>query len=387
MRRRAGTETLENATHVGRERRGKEFIVERDVPLLGGDANCTRRARVLRPRRGRGRGHGGNRLRVRDEQSLELKCVAHFGPSDAAEGKRGGLVCELGILALGAALVCESTGDSLLSFVREGAGSQDAASTRPHRPHRPSAPLHAVRAVTQVVRPEPGFGGWAVVPSWARRRGIVRFGAGSGKCEQENWGGISDHGPAREQSTCLVNPFGTPLALTFEMWKHLLVPIDFSDCAARALDLALALAERDRAKLTLVHVSPLPPNLRPDALVMPAGATERLRVDDYTTRGVRERLDVLAAPLRERGFDVHTLAVAAPSGDVASELLCVLTDVGADAVVVGTHGRSGLSHLLLGSVAENVIRRATVPVITVRSRSPEAEPTREERVAEDELAG
>jgi nucleotide-binding universal stress UspA family protein len=58
-----------------------------------------------------------------------------------------------------------------------------------------------------------------------------------------------------------------------------------------------------------------------------------------------------------------------------------------DLIVVGTHGRTGLSHFWLGSVAETLVRLAPVPVLTLRSESPEAEPTREERQAEDELSG
>jgi nucleotide-binding universal stress UspA family protein len=139
--------------------------------------------------------------------------------------------------------------------------------------------------------------------------------------------------------------------------------------------------------LTLVHVSPLPANLPPDAMVTPPGATERMLFAENATRGARDRLEAIATPLRNRGVDVRTLAVAAPSGDVAEELLRGVAVSGADAIVVGTHGRAGLSHLVLGSVAEKVIRRATVPVITIRARSAEALPTREERVAEDELAG
>lgn len=171
------------------------------------------------------------------------------------------------------------------------------------------------------------------------------------------------------------------------MWKHVLVPIDFSECSVRALELGRSLAERDWATLTLVHVSPLPPNLSPDVLVTPPGETKPVRIDEYTTSGTRARLEALAAPLRDRGFDVRTLAVMAPSGDVAGDLLRVVDEIGADVVVVGTHGRTGISHLLLGSVAEKIIRRANVPVVTIRSSSPEAEPTREERLAEDELAG
>lgn len=171
------------------------------------------------------------------------------------------------------------------------------------------------------------------------------------------------------------------------MWKHLLIPVDFSDCATRALELGLQLAERERATVTLVHVSPLPPNLPADALITPPGTTERVRVDEYTTRGVRARLDAIAARVRDRGLDVRTIAALASSGDIATELLRVVAEAGANVIVVGTHGRTGLSHLLLGSVAEKIIRGATVPVITIRSHAAEAQPTREERVAEDELDG
>lgn len=183
------------------------------------------------------------------------------------------------------------------------------------------------------------------------------------------------------------NPFGPSLALTIGMWKRLLVPLDSSECAARALEVAVGFGERHDAALALVHVSPLPPNLPADALVTPPGAGEPERIDEYTRRAGRERLERTAAPLRARGLDVQTLALVTESGDVAGEILRAAADVQADAIVVGTHGRSGLSHLFLGSIAEKVIRRAEVPVVTVRSPACAAEPTREERVAEDETAG
>lgn len=171
------------------------------------------------------------------------------------------------------------------------------------------------------------------------------------------------------------------------MWRRLLVPHDFSACAARALRVAGDLAELHRAAITLLHVSPLPPNLPPDALVTPPGASSAVRVDELTTRGARRQLEATAADLRRRGLEVRVLACAAESGDVAKHILEAAAEIGADAIVLGTHGRTGLSHLLLGSIAEKVIRRAPVPVITVRSHAPEAELTREESVAEDEVAG
>jgi nucleotide-binding universal stress UspA family protein len=171
------------------------------------------------------------------------------------------------------------------------------------------------------------------------------------------------------------------------MWKHLMVPHDFSPCAARALELAQSLAVLHGATVALVHVSALPPNLAPETLVLPPEGGTPVRIDTLTVEGARRELDALAAPLRRSGLDVRTVALATSSGDVAKELLRAADEQAASAIVLGTHGRTGLSHLLLGSIAEKVIQRARVPVVTVRSPAPEAVPTREESLAEDELAG
>lgn len=168
------------------------------------------------------------------------------------------------------------------------------------------------------------------------------------------------------------------------MWKTLLVPHDFSPCAARALRTAVDLAKVHGAELTLVHVSELPVNLPPSTLVTPGNTDRPLRVDDYTKRGALQQLEAIAEPLRREGLTVRTMAV---TGDVADEIIDVAKQVSAEALVVGTHGRTGLSHLLLGSVAEKVVRGASVPVACVRTDAPEARSTREERDAEDELAG
>jgi len=134
------------------------------------------------------------------------------------------------------------------------------------------------------------------------------------------------------------------------MWKKILVPHDFSTCAAHAVRLAADLAKTHGARLVVLHVSPLPPNVT----------------------------------LRNDGLSVETLAV---TGDVATEIVSAAQAKGVDAIVMGTHGREGLSHLMLGSVAEKVIRRSEVPMVTVRWSRGQAEPTKEEREVEDELAG
>jgi nucleotide-binding universal stress UspA family protein len=168
------------------------------------------------------------------------------------------------------------------------------------------------------------------------------------------------------------------------MWKKLLVPHDFSPCAERALGTAVELAKVHGAELALLHVSELPANLPFDTLVTPESTAGPLRVCDYMTQGARQRLDAIATPLRRAGFEVSTLAV---TGDVAEQILALASEIDADVLVVGTHGRKGLSHLLLGSVAEKVVRGASVPVVCVRTPAGPATPTREESDVEDELAG
>jgi nucleotide-binding universal stress UspA family protein len=168
------------------------------------------------------------------------------------------------------------------------------------------------------------------------------------------------------------------------MWKKLLVPLDFSPCASRALGLAAELGKLHGAGLVLLHVSELPANLPGDTLVTPSDASDPVRVDDYTTNGARRQLEALAAPLRREGFAVDVRAV---TGSVPEAILASARDLGADAIVVGTHGRKGLSHLFLGSVAERLVRESPLPVVSVRACAAEAEPTKEESTAEDELQG
>lgn len=173
------------------------------------------------------------------------------------------------------------------------------------------------------------------------------------------------------------------------MWKRLLVPHDFSQCAARATELAAQIAEREQAELTLLHVSPLPPNLPRGAKIAASegSGAESVSVADMVTAGACRDLAALAEPLRQRGIAVQTFARATEPGSPADAILRIAGELGADVIVVGTHGRTGLAHMLLGSVAEKIIRGANIPVITVRSRDHEPRLTHEETRAEDELQG
>lgn len=147
------------------------------------------------------------------------------------------------------------------------------------------------------------------------------------------------------------------------MWKTILVPHDFSSCANHAAALARDVAKIHGARLILLHVAELPPMLGPGATVVPDEGGAPINVRDYAIRSSESHLEDLANRLRADGVDVSGIAV---TGNAASEIADAATREKADLIVMGTHGRTGLAHVVLGSVTEKVVRHSSVPVLTVR---------------------
>jgi nucleotide-binding universal stress UspA family protein len=147
-------------------------------------------------------------------------------------------------------------------------------------------------------------------------------------------------------------------------WRTLLVPHDYSPCADRALELACQLATLHGAKLVLLHVTHLPPGVTADALLTDPATGTMQRVDDHTRAQALRELDERAAAPRGLGLAVELRAAV---GDIPTEVLRAAREVGADLLVMGTHGRTGLAHLLVGSITEKVLRESPVPVLTVRA--------------------
>ncbi len=139
--------------------------------------------------------------------------------------------------------------------------------------------------------------------------------------------------------------------------RHILVPVDFSDCSLEALEYAVLVARRAQAALTLLHVlEPLAYGL--DFTLAHSAKREQQR------EATAARLSALASAITSAGVS------AAPQlrgGLPADSILDAAHALPADAVVMGTHGRRGLSHACCGSVAESVLRKAPCPVLTVRS--------------------
>jgi nucleotide-binding universal stress UspA family protein len=139
------------------------------------------------------------------------------------------------------------------------------------------------------------------------------------------------------------------------MSTTLLCAVDFEPASRRAIDLAREIAKPLGAELCLLHVYQLPvytyPGLEPQIL------PELLR-------------DIIAAAgkaLQQLAADVGVPRTLLREGDPARGILEGAREVGAAMIVMGTHGRRGLSHALLGSVAEKVVRESEIPVLTVRT--------------------
>lgn len=141
-------------------------------------------------------------------------------------------------------------------------------------------------------------------------------------------------------------------------FKRMLCPVDFSDSSRSALDFALSLAREGDAELTILHVLEWPDALPPNWPV----PTPEFR--DAAERDVRATLAQLV-PDADRQRCHSTLRLG--DGKAYREILGVATDGRADLIVMGVHGRNPLDLLLFGSTTNQVVRRATCPVLTLRT--------------------
>lgn len=143
--------------------------------------------------------------------------------------------------------------------------------------------------------------------------------------------------------------------------KRILVPVDFSGCSRKALRYALPFAEEFEASIILLHV--VSPFLPPAELAMVDVSEIELKMRET---GARE-LDKLRATVA-REVPVETaLRVGRPD----TEIVRAARELEADVIVLSTHGRTGLAHVLMGSTAEQVVRHAGCPVFVVREHEHE----------------
>ena len=143
------------------------------------------------------------------------------------------------------------------------------------------------------------------------------------------------------------------------LFHRIVVPTDFSACSEDAWALARRIAGAVGSEIVLVHVFVEPPSYAEPSL----SVNSAWQVIESARKWVEETLEKWADAAREKGISVRTLV---RTGSPYQEIVDLATDERADLVAMGTHGRSGVSRLLLGSVADRVIRLAPCPVLTVR---------------------
>ncbi|MBI3608087.1 MAG: universal stress protein [Nitrospirae bacterium] len=145
--------------------------------------------------------------------------------------------------------------------------------------------------------------------------------------------------------------------------KRLVLATDFSASSREALEYAIQFALALGAELYLLHVFERPFFVEP-------GVSHSVQLRHGVDQWIRElkveesrKLDALAGELRGRGVTVHPLV---KEGIPFVEILKTAEEIPADLVVLGTHGRTGLAHVVIGSVAQRVVQKARCPVLTVR---------------------
>ena len=143
--------------------------------------------------------------------------------------------------------------------------------------------------------------------------------------------------------------------------RRILVPVDFSECSRAALDAAALLAERLGASIDVLHVWDTPHYVGPEFLMGEPIATGPPLQEAAISQAERQMDEFLSAfPQREQ------FRTRFASGKPYEAIIKLAADERYDAIVMGTHGRSGLRRLLAGSVTEKVVRTAPCPVITIR---------------------
>jgi len=148
-----------------------------------------------------------------------------------------------------------------------------------------------------------------------------------------------------------------PVAVPELQLKHILVPVDFSECSRKALDYAVSFARQFNADVTMLHVVvavPLPPQM----LVFEA-ETLSAKYHEQAAKQLSEWRNEIAPRA--------TVKATVRAGTAAhQEIIAAAHECNCDLIVIGSHGRSGLARILTGSTAERVVRHAPCPVLVVR---------------------
>ena len=141
-------------------------------------------------------------------------------------------------------------------------------------------------------------------------------------------------------------------------YRRLLCPVDFSDVSKNAFQIAIDLAVLFKADLHVMHVFQMPASTIPEGIYeIPDDMEDKVK-SHFSTK-----LDEF---IKNHSTPEINITTGSYAGFPHVEIINSAKETNADMIVMGTHGRTGLSHVLLGSVAERVIRTSDIPVLTVR---------------------
>lgn len=144
-------------------------------------------------------------------------------------------------------------------------------------------------------------------------------------------------------------------------FKTILFATDFSESSDHAFDYALSLARKFGARLIILHVINEPVDLR--GFYVPHISFDKL--EEEIEEGARKMMEKFCRT-RIRDYDDYETAIV--PGIPFDEIIKKGEESGADLIVMATHGRTGLDHVLFGSTAEKVVRKSPIPVMTIRMR-------------------
>ncbi len=143
------------------------------------------------------------------------------------------------------------------------------------------------------------------------------------------------------------------------MFAGILLPSDFSDCSAEAARAARKLAEHFGSRITLFHVLDEPAAMDPMFRGEVPLELLRARMEQYAREG-------MTAFLAAHFGGLPGVETQVASGVPYREILRAARETRVDLIVIGTHGRTGVEHVIFGSTAEKVVRMASCPVLTIR---------------------
>jgi len=140
--------------------------------------------------------------------------------------------------------------------------------------------------------------------------------------------------------------------------KHILVPVDFSQCSLKALQYAVAFARQFKASITLLYV--VQPYYLPGDFT--GGLDYAALEKEIEENSARELASIAAKQVGKKAPWKVLLRMGRP----VDQIIRLADELNADLIILATHGHTGLKHVVLGSTAENVVRHAPCPVLTVR---------------------